>query len=265
MKNELKRALFKKSNIFLIIGIIILMFINSYYAGWKTALTAAKATDIANMEDVIFYQKYFGNVYRVWSQSYYAIQTLSPLVLVTPYMLTYTMEKFNKYRYLTISRQGKMKYILSKIFTIALSGTIVLGSAECLFGIISYMFTQHDTSLEFISGIVSFKTNYFYEEPLKYFIFVYISHIIFYFSFLFFATGITAFFKNKIAITIIPFLAMTILDMILPLSMKPNVLMKPHISANFSMGSFFMMMTLYIILGVILVYISEKIYLKRGN
>ena len=48
MKNELKRALLKKTNIILILVVVSLMFINAYFDGWKTALTAESAQDILN-------------------------------------------------------------------------------------------------------------------------------------------------------------------------------------------------------------------------
>lgn len=85
MKSELKRALLKKSNPILIIAVVNLMIINAYYGGWKTALTADSAQDILNMEDVIFYKKYFGNMYRAWKDSYYMVQALAPVILAAPY------------------------------------------------------------------------------------------------------------------------------------------------------------------------------------
>ena len=66
MKSELRRALFKKSNIVLMISVVSLMIINAYYGGWRTALKIDSAQDIRNIEDVIFYKKYHGNMYRVW-------------------------------------------------------------------------------------------------------------------------------------------------------------------------------------------------------
>ncbi len=61
MKSELKRALLKKSNFVLIIAVVSLMIINAYYGGWKTALRADSAQDLLNIEDVIFFKKYYGN------------------------------------------------------------------------------------------------------------------------------------------------------------------------------------------------------------
>ena len=76
MKSELKRALLKRSNVVLIVAVVSLMIINAYYSGWKTALTADSAQDLLNMEDIIYYKKYFGNIYRVWKSSYYMVQAL---------------------------------------------------------------------------------------------------------------------------------------------------------------------------------------------
>ena len=62
MKSELKRALLKKLNFVLIIVVVGLMIINAYYGGWKTALRADSAQDLLNIEDVIFFKKYYGNM-----------------------------------------------------------------------------------------------------------------------------------------------------------------------------------------------------------
>ena len=99
MKNELKRALLKKSNIILIVAVVCLMLINAYYNGWDTALKVDSAQDILNIEDKIFYKKYFGNMYRVWVDSYYMVQALAPVILIAPYLNTYLLEKKNRFRF----------------------------------------------------------------------------------------------------------------------------------------------------------------------
>ena len=59
MRSELKRALLKKSNIILIVAVVGLMIINAYYGGWRTALKIDSAQDIQNIDDIIFYKKYY--------------------------------------------------------------------------------------------------------------------------------------------------------------------------------------------------------------
>ncbi len=112
MKSELKRALLKKSNIILIVAVVSLMLINAYYNGWETALKVDSAQDIRNIEDKIFYKKYFGNMYRVWADSYYMVQALAPVILVAPYLNTYLLEKKNRFRFFCVSRKGNLKYAI---------------------------------------------------------------------------------------------------------------------------------------------------------
>lgn len=264
MKSELKRALLKKSNIVLIIAVVSLMTINAYYSGWKTSLKADSAQDILNIEDVIFYKKYFGNMYRVWKDSYYMIQALAPVILAAPYLNTYLSEKTNRFRFFCVSRKGNLKYVMQKAFAITLSGTVILAFSEMVLAVITGLLTQHDTSLEFMQGIVSFKEDFFIDNPMLYFVSIYISHIIYYFCFLIFAIGITSFLKNKIAVIVTPFIMVGVLDMILPTAMQPNVVMRPY-QGTFSIGGYGVLIGIYVIVGLILLMVSEKFYQKRGN
>lgn len=264
MKGELKRALLKKSNLVLIIAVVSLMIINAYYGGWKTALTADSAQDILNLEDAIFYKKYYGNTYRVWKDSYYMIQALAPVILVAPYLNTYLLEKTNRFRFFCVSRKGNLKYVCQKAFAIALSGTIVLAFSELLLAVITGLLTQHDNSKEFIEGIVSFKEDFFIDNPMLYFVFIYVSHIVYYFCFLLFSIGITSFLKNRIAVIAAPFIIVGMMDMILPTALQPNVVTQPYRGA-FRIGGYGFLMGIYVIIGFSLLMVSEKIYQKRGN
>lgn len=264
MKNELKRALRKKSNVILIIAVVSLMLINAYYSGWKTALRVDSAQDIPNIEDAIFYKKYFGNVYRVWKSSYYMVQALAPLLLAAPYLTTYLSEKTNRFRFFCVSRKGNRKYVMQKAFAIALSGTMLLAFSEMVLAVIVGLLTQHDRTPEFIEGIVSYQEEFFLGNPLLYFVLVYLSHIGYYFCFSIFAIGITSFLKNKIAVLAVPFLLVGVLDMILPAALQPNVVMQPYRSA-FRMDGYGVLLGMYGIVGLLLLTASEKFYQKKGN
>lgn len=264
LKSELKRALLKKSNIVLIAAVVSLMFINAYYGGWKTALKIDSAQDIRNIEDVIFFKKFYGNMYRVWKDSYYMIQALAPLILAAPYLNSYLSEKNDHFRYFCVSRKGNLKYVVQKAFAIALSGTIVLAFSEMFFAIITGLLTQHDTSIDFMQGIVFFKEDFFLENPMFYFVSIYVSHIVYYFCFMIFAIGITSFLKNKIAVIVTPFVIVSVLDMILPTASQPNVVMRPYQGA-FSIGGYGALISIYVIVGLILLMVSERFYQKRGN
>jgi len=264
MKSELKRALLKKSNIILIVAVVSLMLINAYNDGWKTALKADSAQDIRSIEDVIFFKKYYGNMYRVWQSSYYMIQALAPIILVAPYLTSYLLEKTNCFRFFCVSRKGNFKYVMQKTLAIALSGTIILAFSEMVLAVVTGLLTQHDTSIEFMQGIVSFKEDFFVDNPMLYFILVFASHIIYYFCFLIFAIGITSFLKNKIAVIVAPFIIVGALDMMLPTALQPNVVMRPYYR-SFSIGGYGILISAYMIVGVILLIASEKFYQKRGN
>ena len=264
MKSELKRALLKKSNLVLIVAVVCLMTINAYYGGWKTALTADSADDILNIEDVIFYKKYFGNMFRVWKDSYYLIQILAPVILAAPYLNTYLSEKTNRFRFFCVSRKGNAKYVMQKALAIALSGTVILAFAEMVFAVFTGLLTQHDTSVEFMQGIVSFQEDFFMDAPYMYFVFVYVSHIIYYFCFLIFAMGITSFLKNRIAVIIAPFIITGVLDMTLPPAVQPNVAMQPYYRA-FSLGGYGVLIGIYLVAGLFLLTVSEQLYQNRCN
>lgn len=265
MINEIKRALLKKSNLVLILLIVCLMLLNTYYSGWRTSLLAGSSNDFLHSEDALFFKKYYGNVFRVWKDSYYMIQALVPLILITPYMLTYFEEKSNKFRYLMISRKGNTKYIFQKVIAIAFSGTIVLVAAEVTFALVTYVFTYHDISMEFIENLVIYKYPFFLQHPYIYFLSILLMQTIYYFCFLVFSIGITAFLKNKVAIIIMPFLAVGILDMLLPISVQPNVVMQPIVSTQYSTYGFCFLVFVYIVCGASLIILSEYYYLKQGN
>lgn len=264
MKSELKRALLKKSNLVLMAAVVSLMLINAYYDGWKTALTADSAQDIFNIEDAIYLKKYWGNRYRVWKSSYYMVQVLAPVILAAPYLNTYLSEKTNRFRLFCVSRKGNLKYACQKALAIALSGTAILALSEMIFALLSSFLTQHDTSMEFMQGIVSFQEAFFLESPELYFILIYISHILYYFSFLIFAIGITSFLKNRLAAMVTPFLIVAVLDTALPKALQPYIAMQPY-SAAFSPGGYGVLVGAYVVAGSILLLISERLYQKRGN
>lgn len=78
------------------------------------------------------------------------------------YLNSYLSEKANRFRFFCVSRKGNLKYIVQKGLAIALSGTAVLAFSEMLFAVITGLLTQHDISIEFIQGIVSFKEDFFW-------------------------------------------------------------------------------------------------------
>ncbi|MCD8326808.1 MAG: hypothetical protein LUC90_09075 [Lachnospiraceae bacterium] len=264
MKNEIKRALFKKSNLILVAAIFGLMFLNAYYSGLKTALTVNASSDLRNMEDVIFTKKYYGNMYRVWKNAYYLTQALAPIFLAAPYLNTYLSEKTGHFRYFCTCRKGNRKYALQKEFAVALSGTVVLSFAELLFAVISALLTERDLSLEYMEGIVSYKEDFFLRSPFLYFALIFVSHLVYYFFFTIFSLGITSFLKNKIAVLVTPFVAATVMDVILPAALRPNVVMRPY-NRSFSPFGFLLLICLYGIIGHVALMMSERIYLKKGN
>lgn len=262
---ELKRALFKKSNLIIIVLIVILMLINAYYDGWNTSLSAENASDIARASDRLFFKKYFGNTFRVWRSGYYMVQALAPLILGAPYMLSYLDEKTNHFRNFMIARKGIKKYLLHKTFAIVLAGTIILISAESMFAMITYFLTYPDLSKEFLENIVHYHETYFFQHPYLYFGMVLVSHALYYFCFLFFAIGIASLFKNKIAVIILPFLCVGILDLILPSILQPNVVMQFYYSRNFSAYGYIGLVIAYVWVGVALLIFSEHKYRKQGH
>lgn len=245
-------------------AVIGLMMINAYYDGWKTALMADSAQDLLRMEDVIFFQKYYGNVYRVWKGSYYMVQALAPLILAAPYLSSYLTEKTNGFRLFCVSRKGNRKYVFQKALAIALSGAAVLAFSEMIFAVLTGLRTEHDTSLEFMQGIVTFQEDFFLDSPMLYFVLVYASHVVYYFCFLIFATGITSFFKSRIAVMAAPFLVAGVLDIALPVALQPNAVMRPYYR-EFCFGGYGALIGLYLAVGFVLLMVSEKIYQKRGN
>ncbi len=264
MRQELKRAIFSKWNIVLILFLLGLMFINTYYDGWHTALHVRKAKDIINYEDVIFYEKYFGNTYRVWSASYYMIQVLVPIVLIVPYILSYFNEKNNKFRNFMIAREGSKRYLLNKIIAIAISGTLVIGSSEFIFYFITYFFTSPSTDLEYVKDLIKYNETLFIAKPFIYFAFLLFLHIIYYFSFTIFAVGITSILKRKSAVIITPFLLVAILDLILPIHIQPNVVMQPNKSLDFKLNNYIILILSYILVGIICYVLNEKRIKKQG-
>lgn len=264
MKKELYRAVINKKNIVLIAFIIFMMFFSAYNDGWKTAIFAAGADDIADPADMEYYQHYFGNTYRVWKSSYSLIQVLIPLLLLIPYALTYTAEKESAYRYLLVSRKGNRRYLFNKVFSIVAAGVAVVGFAELLFYSGTYLFTMHDSTGEYVAGIVANESSLFYQDAGKYSLFVFGLRLVYYAAFLVLAVGITSFFKNRMVILLLPFLVSCILEMIMPPYMQPNVLLLPWISQNYSLCGYLATVALYCFIGIVCLFLSEQLFYKNG-
>ncbi len=264
MKKELYRAIINKKNIALVAFIVFMMLFSAYNDGWKTALFAAKADDIADPADVEYYQHYFGNTYRIWKSSYRVIQVLIPLLLLIPYVLTYTAEKESTYRYLLVSREGTIRYLCHKVFSIIIAGVAVVGFAEVLFYSGTYLFTMHDSTGEYIADIVENEKSLFYQDANKYVLLVFGVRLIYYAAFLMLSIGITSFFKNRIAILLLPFLVSSIFEMIMPLHMQPNVILLPWTSLDYSMYGYLATVALYCFIGIVCLFLSEKLFYKNG-
>ena len=102
------------------------------------------------------------------------------------------------------------------------------------------------------------------DNPLLYFVLIYISHVIYYFCFMIFSLGITSFLNNKIAVIVVPFIIAAVLDTILPTALQPNVAMQPY-REGFRIGGYVVLIGIYVIAGSVLLMVSEKWYLKRGT
>lgn len=76
--------------------------------------------------------------------------------------------------------------------------------------------------------------------------------------------GITSFLKNRIAVIAAPFVVVGVLDMALPITLQPNVVMQPY-SQTFSLSGYGILISMYVIAGLILLTLSESSYQKRGN
>lgn len=265
MVNELKRALCKKSNVIFIALILFMMFSNAYYSGWNTALHAKLSEEFKNIEDVMFFKNYYGNTIRVWKSAYTMIQALAPILLVAPYILSYTNEKNNKFRNLVVIRSGVKKYRIQKMLAIAISGVLLLSFSELLFMGITYFLTYHDMNLEFIQGLMTFQEKLFLQHPFEYYFMILCFRFLYYFCFTIFAVGITSMLKNKIAVFITPFIIVGVLDMVLPITFQPNVIMQPMSSSYFSIFGYLCLIGFYVMIGVLLYLVSEKRYAKQGN
>lgn len=269
MFSELKRGIFSKINIILIIIIFSLMFLYAYHDGWRTSLLMSFAkdlpTDPKRLENVIFIKRFYGNFFKIVISAFDSIKYLAPLFLTLPYLLSIYNEKINNFRYNVVCRKGNKKYMIQKVLAIVISGTFILAIAELLFTIVVYFMTYHDKTFDFLDGLVLGQfSSFFHNEPYQFIIYSYLMHVLYYFAFLFFAIGITSFLKHKIAIIITPFIASTILEAILPKSMQPNVTMHA-IYPEFNLGSYFIIVVLYIIVGIFLTVLADQLYLKKGS
>lgn len=264
MVKELHRAIRSKKNIAIVAFVVFVMFLNAYHDGWKTGLFASRAVDIADPADIEFYQRYFGNTYRVWKSSYSVIQVLIPLLLLIPYALSFTIEKNSMYRYLLVSREGNAKYLFHKVLAIVISGVLIVGFGEALFYGGSFLFTQHDNAGEYIAGIVGNAESFFYQDAKKYFFIVFALHLVYYAAFLLFSVGVTSFLKNRIAILLLPFLISSMFELIMPPYMQPNVLLLPWVSDTYNIYGFAAMVVLYCFMGIACLLVSEKKYCRNG-
>ena len=76
--------------------------------------------------------------------------------------------------------------------------------------------------------------------------------------------GSLAILKNRIAVIQAPFIVVGVLDMALPITLQPNVVMQPY-SQTFSLNGYGILISMYVITGLILLTLSESSYQKRGN
>lgn len=264
MIQELRRGIFNKWNIVIVIFIVTFMFLNAYYSGWKTGLSAMSASDILNLEDKIYFAQYFGNTYKVWFDAYYSISIFAPLLLVIPYILSYREELNNKFRYFMISRQGYNKYIFKKFVAILFSGLVVVVISELLFYCVTYFFTYAIINHELFENFVRYRLDWFKSDPFGYFVHILLLRYIYYAVLLIFSIGITSFIKSKIAIIVTPFLTITILDVIIPKVYAPFSMIKPYSYDYFNYINFGVVLIILFFVGICAFVVNEKVVRNRG-
>lgn len=258
MKKELQRALFNPWNLLIVLIVEIFMFANAYFDGWNTSLGALNASDILNMDDRIYYAQYYGNTFRVWFSAYSTLGVFAPILLVLPYILTYREEISNNFRYLMIARKGKVRYSMTKLFSIVISGVSILVISEFIFYGVSFFFTYPLQTPEFLDNIVRYNESFFLSHPYQYFFFIIALRVIYYFCLSVFSVGVTSFIESKIAIILTPFLLVTILDSVLPSHLAPYVMIRPNGYDNFSIGNFAIVNISFFIIGITFYMINEK-------
>lgn len=264
MIQELKRGIFNKWNVVVLFIIVLFMFLNAYYSGWNTGLFAMSASDILNQEDKLYFAQYFGNTYKVWFDAYYSMSIFAPLLLIIPYILSYRDELNNKFRYLMIARKGYIKYVLTKFISIMLSGLFVIIFSELLFYCVTYFFTYNIINPELFENFIHYHLDWFQNNPFGYFVHILLLRYIYYIAILIFSIGITSFIKSKIAIIVLPFLIITILDVILPKTYAPFSMIKPYSYDYFSYMNFAILICGLCFIGICAYSIHEKVVRDRG-
>lgn len=264
MIQELRRGIFNKWNIVIVIFIVTFMFLNAYYSGWKTGLSAMSASDILNLEDKIYFAQYFGNTYIVWFDAFYSMSIFAPILLIIPYIFSYREELNNKFRYLMIARKGYNKYILTKFISILISGLVVVIFSELLFYCVTYFFTYDMTNPELFENFVRYRLDWFQSNPFGYFVHILLLRYVYYIAILVFGIGITSFIKSKIAIIVTPFLTITILDVILPKSYAPITMIKPYSYDYFNYVNFAILTFILLFVGISAFVLNEKVVGVKG-
>lgn len=258
MKKELIRAFTNPWNVLIIIIIVTLMFANAYFSGWKTGLNALNSQDILDYKDRLFYAYYYGNTFKVWFDSYSTVNILVPFLLVIPYIISYRDEKKSNFRYFIFAREGKGRYLINKLLAIVISGLFIVISAELIFYTISFFLTYPVTGKEFLENTVSYDIDFFLKFPYLYFLKIQLLRVTYYFALVVFSVGITSKLDSKTSILLTPFLVITLLDSVLPQQFAPYTMIRPYSYSNFSLIRFIAIISLYIIIGVLSLYLNEK-------
>lgn len=260
MKEELKRALFKKSNLLMIAFVIIMMFINAYYAGWHTAISAPNAPDLHREEDVMFYVLRLGNTLKVWKDGTYLIPVLSPILLLIPYGLSLALDKENNYRYLMMSRLGRNRYLYNKVFAIVVSGVLMILVGEIIFYGLTWFMTvdvREARYLEYVAQTALYPKQ-FYENPYLYFAIHLLIKYILYISTAIFGIGIASNFSNKAGIISTPFIILVIGALLLPKTFVYDIALNNIFALDFNLNTLWINILCLNGIGLLSLYFSER-------
>lgn len=254
---ELKRSIFNKWFVLTMIIVFCFSFLSAYLCGWRTALSAPAATDL-NDEGVRFLTNYYGNTFRVWTDSFQSVQMLLPVLVGIPYLLTYFEEKQNGFRNYVVSRKGLVRYVFQKTICIAFAGSFAVTIGQALFYSVSYFMTVASVDKKIVGDMIDYNTSLFYRNPYLYFFIINVLRFIYCFALAVFSIGLTSCLKVKAVILTLPFVLVAILDII---SLSPYTPYETSVMLTFgnaTIKSFTVYVICLIMLGVIGLIYSER-------
>ncbi len=269
LRRELRRAVFNKRMVL----VIIIMFILSCFSAYSYLLSShffidRDANDLTP-ESLKHLLEVGGNTFHIWLNGFHYTQIVFVLAAIYPYAASFVDEKRGHFHYFSVIRMGHIKYRFTKLFANGVAGGLALFIPNALFFLGTSAFFENKILYPFEFQPDGLLGDLFATTPLFYILFVLALHFSLGFSIAIFAMGITSFFSKIVYVYAISFALYLTFDIFISNfnGLEKFALTKIYyvMSSIDLQGNDVVMMHLFLIfLGTVAFYLNRQWELKNG-